>query len=78
MTITNRYTFANAVAPLLQKYVHLSHPVPSTKVQASTMTANTIMNDLTIYIRLIYRSMRYVTLGVTIMMVITLILSTID
>ena len=33
MTITNGYTFENTVAPLLQKYVHLSHPVPSTKVQ---------------------------------------------
>ena len=33
ITITNRYIFENAVASLLQKYVHLAHPVPSTKVQ---------------------------------------------
>ena len=32
-TITSGYTFENAVAPLLQKYVHVSHPVQSTKVQ---------------------------------------------
>ena len=33
MTITSAYTFENAVAPLFQKYVHSTHPVPSTKVQ---------------------------------------------
>ena len=65
------------MAPLLQKYVHVSHPVPSTNVQASSMTANTILNDLIINMRLIYRSMRYITLGVTIMME-TLILGTIE
>ena len=33
ITITSEYTFENAVAPLLQKYVHSTHPIPSTKVQ---------------------------------------------
>ena len=33
MTITSGYTFENAVSPLLQKYVHSTLPVPSTKVQ---------------------------------------------
>ena len=33
MTITSGYTFDNAVAPLQQKSVHLTQPVPSTKVQ---------------------------------------------
>ena len=33
MTIINGFTFENAVAPLLLKYVHSTHPVPSTKVQ---------------------------------------------
>ena len=65
------------MAPLLQKYVHASHPVPNTKVQASSMRANTILSELTFYMGLIYMSMRYVTLGVTIMIV-TLILGTID
>ena len=32
-TITSGYTFENAVAPLLQKYVHVSHTVPNTKIQ---------------------------------------------
>ena len=32
-TITSGYTFENALAPVLQKYVHVSHPVPGTKVQ---------------------------------------------
>ena len=41
------------------------------------MTANTNTDNLSIYMGFIYRSMRYVTLGVTIMMV-TLIIGTIE
>ena len=33
MTITSGYSFENAAVPLLQKYVHSTNPVPSTKVQ---------------------------------------------
>ena len=33
MTITSGYVFENTLAPLLQKYVHSTLPVPSTKVQ---------------------------------------------
>ena len=54
--------------PLLQKYVHSTHPVPSAKVQ-QYKTSNTDTDDLPIYMALKYRSMRYVTLGVTIMMI---------
>ena len=41
------------------------------------MTSNTDTDDLSIYMGLKYRSMRQVTLGVTIMMI-TLIVDTID
>ena len=34
MTITNRFIFDNAVAPLFQQYVQAAQPVLSTKVQA--------------------------------------------
>ena len=65
--ITSGYTFENAVAPLLQKYVHSTHPV---------LTSNTDTDDLSIYMGLKYRSMRHVTLGVTMMihLVLTLIM----
>ena len=43
MTITNGCIFDNAVAPLFQQYVQAEQPVPSTKVQVSSTTANTIL-----------------------------------
>ena len=33
MTITSGYVFENVVAPLLQKYLYSTLPVPSPKVQ---------------------------------------------
>ena len=67
-----------AVVPLFPVvYVQTAQPVPSTKVQASSMTANTILMTYGFTGGLIYRSKSYVTLGVTIEMV-TLILGTID
>ena len=68
----------DAVVPLFPVvYVQTAQPVPSTKVQASSMTANTILMAYEFTGGLIYRSKSYVTLGVTIKMV-TLILGTID
>ena len=42
MNITNGCRFDNSVAPLFQYYVQSVQSVPSTKVQASPMTANKI------------------------------------
>ena len=58
-------------------YVQTAQPVPSTKVQASSMTANTILMAYEFTGSLYTGLWRYVTLGVTIMMV-TLIIDIID
>ena len=42
MTITNECIFDNAVAHLFKQYIQSTQPVPSTKVQASSVTVNTI------------------------------------
>ena len=41
--VPNGCIFENTVAPLFQYYVQAAQPVPSTTVQASSMTANKIL-----------------------------------
>ena len=44
MNITNGCIFENVVAPLFQhQYVQSPQPVPSTKVQLSSMISNTVL-----------------------------------